>query len=458
MRRLLALFVAVVFTALAVHAQEVTSSESWSGAISLGSGKLNIGFVINTMSDGTQRCTMDVPDQGVKDFPVALVASDEHLLSISIAQLNAMYEGRRITPELIEGTFTQNGIALPLNLKRGAIQIRRPQTPEPPFVYVTEDVTFSNEAEDAVLSGTLTYPVNYDKHNRGSVPVVVMVTGSGAQDRDETLFGHKPFLVIADYLARHGIASLRYDDRGVAKSTGSVEGTTTMNNLADAEAGVEYLRALDRFGKVGVLGHSEGGTIAFMMGANRSVDFLVSLAGAAASGMEVIIGQNRVIMQQQGVPQMVVDDYVSALRIIYGDRVAGVEVADAKQYVADVCSHHSLSLPDAFMENLAMCVTTGGEWFTWFLSYDPKAAISRIKCPVMALNGSMDMQVLSDDNLPIIRENLPRNRRSVVREYDNLNHLFQHCTLETSLSYGAIEETISEEVLGDIVSWINSIK
>lgn len=457
MKRLLTYFV-LLFAATAVHAQEVTSTESWSGAISLGANKLNIGFVVKSMADGSQMCTMDVPDQGVKDFPVTLVACDADVLNISIAQLNAKYEGRRLSAELIEGTFTQNGMSFPLNLKRGAIEIRRPQTPERPYAYMTEEVTFRNDAEGAVLSGTLTYPVNYDKLKRGSVPVVLMVTGSGAQDRDETLFGHKPFLVIADYLARHGIASLRYDDRGVAKSTGSTEGMTTLNNLADAEAGVAYLRSLGKFGKVGVLGHSEGGTIAFMMGANGSVDFLVSLAGAAASGLEVIIGQNGAIMQQQGIPQTIVDDYLSALRVIYGDMVAGIEAPDAKQYVAEVCSQHALSLPEPYMDNLAKCVTAGGEWITWFLGCEPKEAISKIACPVMALNGSMDLQVLSDDNLPIIRDNLPRNRRSVVKEYEGLNHLFQHCTPATSLSYGAIDETISEEVLNDIVNWIIEIK
>lgn len=456
MKHLLALL--LVVTTLAGRAQEVASVESWHGALDLGMGKLNISFAIKSMSDGSQVCTMDVPDQGVKDFPVVLSRNDDHNLSISIASLNAWYEGRKLSSTSIEGTFTQNGIALPLNLKQGSIEIRRAQTPMPPFAYHSEEVVFRNEAEGALLSGTLTYPVNYDKLRKEDVPVVIMVTGSGGQDRDETIFAHKPFFVLADYLACHGIASLRYDDRGVAKSTGPTEGTTTMNNLADAEAGVEYLRGLDKFGKVGVLGHSEGGTIAFMMGAKGSVDFLISLAGAAASGIDVIVGQNMAMMQQQGIPQIWVDDYAEALRIIYKDRVSGKAVSDAKAYVDEVCAANGLSLPEPYRENLAQCYTAGGDWFTWSLGYEPKEAISRIECPLMALNGNLDLQVLSDDNLPIIRAYLPYNDKSLIKEYDGLNHLFQHCTPATSLSYGTIEETLAVEVLDDIVNWIIGIK
>ena len=457
MKKVLVLL-AVIFASVASYAQEATTTESWSGTLSAGSQKLNVCFVIETQSDGTQTCTMDVPEQGAKNIPVELIKNDADSLNISIPILRALYNGRKVSSEDIEGVFVQNGISLPLNLKSGGIELKRPQTPLEPFAYTTEEVVFKNEAEGAVLSGTLTYPVDFENYKNKSVPVVLMVTGSGAQDRNEEVFGHKPFFVIADFLAKNGIASLRYDDRGVGKSTGPVEGMTTENNLADAEAGIAYLRGLDKFGKIGVLGHSEGGTIAFMMGANKSVDFIISLAGGAANGIDLIVGQNEAILQQQGVPQNIASDYATALRIIYKDRADGKEVVNKAEYVEDICKANDLVLIDNLKANLVEVITAGEEWFTWFIRYSPADAIRKIKCPVMALNGNLDLQVLSKDNLPVIKSNLPKNKKNMVKEYDALNHLFQHCTIATAISYGAIDETISEEVLVDITNWINTIK
>lgn len=447
----------VMLSFLSAYAQETMREECWSGKMKVGAGELAVSFVIQTQADGKQVGTMNVPAQGAKDVPVSLLKNDGDSLIISIPKLMAFYKGEKNSADSIRGTFVQSGMVLPLNLHPGAIELRRPQTPVPPFAYTAEEVSFRNEAEGDELAGTLTYPVGYEKRRRKSVPVVLLVTGSGAQDRDEALFDHKPFLVIADFLARHGIASLRYDDRGVGKSTGPVEGTTTRNNLADAEAGISYLRSLKKFGKVGVLGHSEGGTIAFMMGANRSVDFLISLAGGAAKGIDVLIGQNKALMKLQGIAPKVIENYASALRILFTDRVNKKEITDAHQYVADLCRDNKLTLPYAFQANLEKCVTAGGEWLTWFLGYDPAEAIKKVTCPVMAVNGNRDMQVLSADNLPVIRENLPANKKSLIKEYDGLNHLFQHCTPATSLNYGTIEETISEEVLCDIVEFVTAI-
>lgn len=439
-------------------AQESVALESWSGALSVGNRDLRIGFEIKTLPGGEQVCTMDVPDQGAKDIPVTLIKNDADSLSLSVSMLGATYKGRKVSGPSIEGQFSQNGMVLPLTLKPGGFELNRPQEPRPPFAYTTEDVVFRNEAEGAELSGTLTYPVGFGNMPKGSVPVVLMVTGSGSQDRNEEVFDHKPFLVIADFLARHGIASLRYDDRGVGGSKGPLKGITTRNNLSDAEAGIAYLRSLGKFGKVGVLGHSEGGTIAFMMGADHTVDFLISLAGGAADGIEVIVGQNEAMMQQQGLPQPMVSDYATALKQIYKDRVEGKKVEDAAGYVKGICQSQGLELPVEFTGNLEKCVATGGEWLTWFLGYDPSEAISKISCPVMALNGKLDLQVLSKDNIPVIRKHLPSDQRHLIKEYDSLNHLFQHCTLETALNYGGIEETISEEVLQDMVDWIDSVK
>lgn len=450
----------LILSSLSAVAQQVNNTTqlvgSWIGKLSFGSRELNIGLNIE-QQEGYVVCSLDSPDQGVKGIGCYKNLLTDDAIKVTVSAIGATYEAELVEGNLV-GTFSQGGLSLPLTLKRGEYKPQRPQTPAEPYAYTTEEIVFENKAEGAQLSGTLTYPVNYEEYRSGTVPVVLMVTGSGGQNRDEELFDHKPFLVIADFLAKNGIASLRYDDRGIGKSTGPTKNTTTENNLADAEAGIAYLRSLKKFGKVGVLGHSEGGTIAFMMGANKSVDFLISLAGSAANGIDVIVGQNGAAMQLQGVPQEVINDYATALRIVYTDRISGKEIADKSEYIETLCQTHTLTLPDNFKSNLVKCITFGGNWLTWFLRYSPSEAISRIKCPVMALNGNLDLQVLSKDNLPVIKENLSRNKKHMVKEYDALNHLFQHCTPTTALNYGAIEETISEEVLNDIVNWINTIK
>ena len=457
MKRILALLTSFIISSSILHAQEVNTTESWSGAITIGTNKLNIGFNLLSLSDGKQACTMDVPEQGANNIPTEIIKNDADSLSISITALRATYKGHKNSTESIVGQFSQNGMSFPLSLTPGKVELIRPQTPKQPYPYATEEVVFKNETEGAVLSGTLTYPITYGFQAKETIPVVLLVTGSGGQNRDEEIFNHKPFLVIADYLAKHGIASLRYDDRGVAQSTGPTQGTTTENNLADAEAGISYLRNLNKFGQIGVLGHSEGGTIAFMMGANKSVDFLISLAGGAADGLKILVGQNKAGMQLQGIPAIVIEQYATALNILYKDRIGGKQIADHKQYVEDLCQANKLTLPENLKANLAKCITFGGEWITWFLAYDPSEAIRKIACPTMALNGTLDMQVLSKDNLPVIKENLPANDKHLIKEYDSLNHLFQHCIPATALSYGAIEETISEEVLHDIVAWIKAL-
>lgn len=452
------LFISIIIAlTMTSYAQEVTPSTSWSGEISLGGSKLKVEFVMKTLPDGQEACALNVPAQGAKNIPVEVKRNTPDSLYLSIPLIRAIYKGRKVSAESIVGIFTQNGMSLPLNLAPGKSELARPQMPKPPFAYTTEEIVFTNDAEGATLAGTLTYPIGYESHNHESIPVVLMVTGSGSQNRDEEILGHKPFFVIADFLARNGIASLRYDDRGVGQSTGSISGITTENNLADATAGVAYLRSLNKFGRIGVLGHSEGGTIAFMMGAEKSVDFLISLAGCAANGIDVIVGQNEAALQLQGISQEWIDNYTTALQILYKERVEGKVNTEPMQYVEELCKTNNLTLPDNLMNNLALCTTAGGEWFTWFLAYDPAIAIRQITCPVMAANGNLDLQVLSQDNLPIIRENLPPNKKSIIKEYDSLNHMFQHCSPTTALSYGTIEETISEELLHDIVNWIKHL-
>ena len=434
-----------------------TIDGSWSGKLELGFNSLSLCFNINNKS-GKRSCTLDVPEQSGIDIPAELTLLTNQEIEISVPALGLKYKGFRKSSDLIEGTFSQHGIDLPLSLSPGKIKANRPQTPKEPYLYRYEEVTFSNEEEGAVLKGTLTYPIMDFRYPDGTIPVVIMVTGSGAQNRDEELFEHKPFLVIADYLAKCGIASLRYDDRGVGESTGDTNGTTTENNKADAKAGIDFLRKMEKFGKIGVLGHSEGGTIAFMLGAENSVDFVVSLAGAAEKGIDILVEQIRVQFEQKGLEKEMLKDYITLLRIILEERINEVQIVDNEQYIQELCSTNNVSLPKEIIPTLEQFITFGGNWLDWFIAYDPAEDIKKIEVPVMAINGDLDLQVISKRNLKVLEDNLKPNSKHFIKEYPSLNHLFQHCNYADALNYWKIEETISPEVLKDIAEWINSIK
>lgn len=285
-------------------------------------------------------------------------------------------------------------------------------------LYLTEEVTFTNTEDGATLAGTLTVPVASPRGGMGAsakVPVLLMVTGSGQQNRDEELMGHKPFAVIADYLGRHGIATLRYDDRGFGQSHGGeVQKATTEDFARDAEAGIRFLRSTGRFGQVGILGHSEGGTIAFMLGGRQLVDFVVSLAGPAVSGDSIVWKQ---------------------LQSLAPEQAAMVDVQAVRE------------------QQLA----SGIPWLAFFATYDPSANIRNTTCPVLALNGTKDVQVDAAMNLSALRRLLPANSLTVIREYDGLNHLFQHCQTGLPDEYGHLAETFAEEVLHDMAEWISGI-
>ena len=379
-------------------------------------GKLNVGPQILTLvlhvaheASGNAVCSLDSPDQGAMNIPVKSDYCSADSIRVSLEQLGLSYQGRLKGDEIV-GTFTQ-GATFPLTLKRGEETLKRPQNPVEPFPYKTEEVTFTNATDKATLAGTLSYPTDYKK---GKTPVVLMVTGSGQENRDEEVFGHKPFLVIADYLARHGVASLRYDDRGFGKSTGGdVKHATTDDSARDAASGIEFLRTLKCFSKVGVLGHSEGGSIAFMLGAKGKVDFVISMAGIGVRGDTALTAQANRLLELSGQPMR-----LSTL-----------------QYRVNAYIKKS-------------------PWLNFFMDYDPSGDITKTLCPVMAINGERDVQVISSLNLIGIKGHLTENPKNFVKEYPALNHLFQHCTTGNVSEYRMIEETISPEVLEDIVRFI----
>lgn len=399
----------IALACIGITTQAQNINGAWSGELNAGFQKIKV--VLNLSDEG--KCTLDSPDQGAFGIPAITNFVSADSVNVSVASLNASYAAKLQNGEL-KGTFIQNGFKLPLSLKPSEkVELKRPQTPQPPYSYETEEVTFQNTKAGATLAGTLTIPAN------GSKYVLLMVTGSGAQNRDEEVFGHKPFAVLADRLARAGIATLRYDDRATGKSVGGMDpNVTTLDFAEDAKAGIEWLRSQKRFKKIGIIGHSEGGTIAFMLGAQKKVDFIVSLAGTAVKGDSVILEQNKALG---------------------GPLAAGLTIEQLYAMPA---------IKKAIDENA---------WYRFFMQYDPQADIAKIKCPVMALNGSKDLQVISTQNLPALRRTLPKNERNLIREYDALNHLFQHCTTGLPTEYGMIEETFSEEALNDIVAWIKQL-
>ena len=380
-----------------------------------------------------------MPDQGAKDIPVEVSRDAVGGITLNVPAINASFKGLW-AGKVIAGTFTQHGMSFPMTLTPGAPVVRRPQTPVGPFPYATEEVSFTNG--DAVLKGTLTLPENCDRKTL----VLIMVTGSGLQNRDEEMFSHKPFAVIADAFARAGIATLRYDDRGFGESTGDVVLCTTEDLKNDALAGVKLLR--DRFERVGVIGHSEGGTIALMLAGERQVDFAVSLAGMIVSGAETLLAQNRRAFESAGLPESEVEAFARLL----SDTFTAIRTR------APLPSADNYDITDALRKNYAAALPSfRTPYMEFFLGLDLSASLSGITCPVMALNGTKDTQVQCDRNIAALEAGLPSNSRSVIRAEDGLNHLFQHCVTGEVSEYKSIEETFSPEVLSEMIAWIKTL-
>ena len=385
---------------------------SWSGKLKVGAMSLTLVLHLEE-ADGYVKASLDSPDQGAKGISAYKEYLSDDSVAVKVESIGATYRAK-LKDGKLDGTFSQMGMKIPLVLTKGVPEVKRPQEPKQPYPYDTEEVTFKNEADGATLAGTLTWPVGYDKNTKKKPMVLLFVSGSGQQNRDEELMNHKPFLVIADYLARNGIATLRYDDRATGKSVGGdVKNATSEDFARDAAAGIEFLRSKKTFSKVGILGHSEGGTIAFMLGGQQKVDFIVSLAGPTVKGDTLLAAQSNRILSLSGMP-------------------ANMTVEKYRQTAT------SVKIP----------------WLDWFNDYDPSDNIRKTRCPVFALNGDRDCQVISSLCLPALKVLLPSSKKHLIKEYPELNHLFQHCTTGLPDEYGQIEETISLEVLSDIAGWI----
>ena len=394
-------FIVTLLLSLAAYSQTGT----WSGKVDVQGTSLSVVFHIEETG-----CTFDSPDQGAKRIPAEASLSDLGKVVIKVPSIGATFEGLWLGGRIV-GSLSQSGSSFPLTLVPGEPELKRPQTPVGPFPYSCEEVSFSNG--DAVLKGTLVLPEGYTR----DTPAVIMVTGTGQQNRDEEIFEHKPFAVIADALARNGIASLRYDDRGFGESTGDAVFCTTADLKYDALAGIGLLR--ERFGRVGVIGHSEGGTIAIMIAAEGKADFIVSLAGPACKIDTMLMVQLNSLARVQGYNGQLVKD-----------------VATARQY---------------------MTINDKSAWMKAFVDMDATPYVKATTCPVLALAGDKDLNVPVSINNPSLEANLKKQPKTKIKVYPGLSHLFQHSTTGNPMDAAKIDETIAPEVLTDIAEWITSV-
>jgi pimeloyl-ACP methyl ester carboxylesterase len=436
----------------------------WQGSLQ---GMLRIVFHFERTSDGELQGTMDSPDQGAMDMPLDSVAFAGDSLYCELQMVRGRYEAHlNAAGDSLLGHWRQGGVAVELALMRTAAPAapKRPQEPHPPYPYDTLAVAFDNTRADGVrLAGTLTLP-----RGKGPHPCALLITGSGPEDRDEAVFGHRPFKVLADHLTRQGIAVLRVDDRGVGGSTGSSRGATSEDFAGDVLAGVEFLHTRAEVDKrrIGLIGHSEGGLLGPMVAAaSKDVAFVVLLAGPGIPGDSLLLLQSLAARRAIGVSE----DYLAREAVVLRRLYAAMRAADSAGVVREaraLVEAQLSALPesqrggvgnlDALARGAAR--TLWDPWMRWFATHDPAPALRRLQMPVLALNGSKDIQVTPRENLAGIEKALKAggNRDFKVQELPGLNHLFQTCTACTVGEYGQLEETFAPSALTIVSDWIRS--
>lgn len=400
--------------------------------------------------EGGLSATLDSPMQGAKDIPCESIELKGDSVVIKMPLLQASFKGVFEADEnSIRGIFTQ-GVSVPMLLTRTteeASKLYRPQEPKPPFVYNSREVAFSHDG--ITLAGTLTTPMWGYRY-----PAVVLVTGSGAQNRDEEILGHKPFAVIADYLTRAGFAVLRYDDRGVGGSTKGNPDDTTLDYATDAIAAIKFLKTQSIIDstRIGVIGHSEGGTIAFICAAQRPDDvaFVVSLGGAVVKGKELMVMQNKMIAEAAGRP---LTGELEQNVVAVFDAIDSIKDNDRLSLRLNELMAKQGNLSEAEIARQVKHMVS--PWYRAFIRLNPGEYIQKMKCPVLALNGEWDVQVNAQQNLDALKTIYPE---AEVKIYPGVNHMFQETSsLGQSLNYGAISQTFSPKVLDDIAKWLVKI-
>ncbi len=457
----IAMVLILIMSAVGLNGQEITGQ--WNGALKVQGMQLRIVFNI-TGNDKGYSSTMDSPDQGAKGILVTTTTFSDSKLKIEIPNLRMEYSGE-LKENTIVGTFKQNGMEFPMNLSKEKIEkqiVKRSQNPVQPYPYYSEEVAFPNAKAGITLAGTLTMP-----SKEGKYPAVILITGSGPQNRDEELMGHKPFLVLSDYLTRQGIAVLRYDDRGVGQSKGDFKSATTMDFASDVESAIAFLKTRGEIlpKKIGLVGHSEGGIIAPMVAArNKDVNFIVLLAGTGIRGDKLLLLQQELVAKAAGVAETEIQKSreinSKAFEIVIKSVNAEPLKADLRKFLAETMKNSpDYAKPkgmtdDDFISLQVNQITS--PWMLYFIKYDPAVALGKVKCPVLAINGEKDLQVPSKVNLPAIEKELKKggNNQVTTREFPGLNHLFQECKTGSPSEYAEIDQTFSPVALDVVAKWI----
>jgi len=459
---IIAALVTLLFSTIALPYSNEAIEGIWQGTLKAGAIELRIVFKISEQSDGVLTATMDSPDQGAKDIPVDEVIFENGNLRLEIKSAMVIFEGKLKDDDLsIEGELRQSGQSFPLVLKRvdEPAEVRRPQEPKKPYPYQEEKVVYENKEAAVKLAGTLTSP-----GQEGPFPAVLLISGSGPQDRNETILGHHPFLVLADYLTRLGIAVLRVDDREVGKSGGDFTQATSEDFASDVLAGLEYLKSRQEINpkQIGLIGHSEGGIIAPMVAVQSSdVAFIILMAGTGLMGEEILYLQGELILRAEGASDEAIaknrslqEQMFTIVKEEKDNSVAEKRLRAILQDAMSEVSEEERKGAEATVEAQIQWVLS--PWFRHFLAYDPKPTLMKVKCPVLAINGEKDVQVPPRENLAAIEEalKLAGNNNYTIKELPRLNHLFQTAQTGSLSEYARIEETISPTALKIMSDWI----
>jgi fermentation-respiration switch protein FrsA (DUF1100 family) len=441
----------------------------WQGTLKFSGIELQIIFTISRSPKNTLTATYDVPDQNVTDAPVDEVSYRKRNLRLEIIPIEGVFNGTLSEDGAkIDGNWTQSGMTLPLVLERTHIkrEIKRPQEPKEPFPYRTEEVFFKNFDAGISLAGTLTLP-----SSEGTFPTVLLLSGSGAQDRDEAVFGHRPFFVLADYLTRRGISVLRVDDRGVGGSTGDFDKATAMDFASDAMAGITYLKSRREINHelMGLIGHSEGGMIASMVAVHSSdIAFIVLIASPGLAIRDMEHSDRARTLKAKGAGDDLIVRNRNMLKSLFkvinqetDSKVVQNEFASIITEFFKGLSEEEKKITGISEENLEVYIhdqfqRLHSPWFRFYLNYDPGTALQKVRCPVLAVNGEKDVQVPPEENLRAIRRALKAggNKNYTIKELPNLNHLLQTAGMGNISEYGTIEETMSPTALQIIGNWI----
>ena len=461
-------FLLIVSMVPSVAAQDTPPNVegNWLTTLEVSGLKLRLVLKIEK-SENKYTAKMDSVDQGTNDLPIDTVVLDGNKLSFSAAKLGVSYEGTlQEGGNEISGTFKQGPLTAPMVFKRiaAAPKLERPQDPKKPYPYDEEEVSYRNEKDNVKIAGTLTLPRGGNKY-----PAVLLITGSGSQDRNETVAGHRPFLVLADHLTRNGIAVLRVDDRGVGGTELGSPSITGENFAEDVLAGVSFLKQRKEIDPkiIGLIGHSEGGMIAPMVAArSKDVSFIVLLAGLGQSGEDVIYSQTELIHKTQGTHPDTIAHTISLSKKINAIVKAETDPKRIEQRINDDIAAYAATLSEPqkkFFEPAVASVKAympmyKMPWYRYFITFDPLPVLKNVKVPVLALNGELDVQVPFKQNLDLIGAGLKAggNEDVTIKAFPKLNHLFQTSKTGLISEYGVIEETMSPEVLKVISDWILS--